>query len=225
MSIHRKLTGEQVHTPITWEYDDATARTSPSGFLSTDIGKIAWQKDDDSFWILKTVAPIWISFFSDAPSDDSVYGRKNASWVKVDAAGAISPSVSTGTATSVAGNGFVVPVTLNSFGSIDTTRMVLSVQYRETGSSTWLETSGTSVITLDTFNLIVTGLSVTTEYDYRAKGYDELAPGNFSIGDTNTETTASIYIDAPVNSSPADTESDIGETPTFSASTFNCTRF
>jgi len=205
MSIHRKLTGEQVHTPITWEYDDATARTGATGFISTDVGKLAWQKDDDSIWLLTAIDPVWASFGSSGGSS-------------LD----ISPSVTTGTATEITGNGFVVPVTLTSFGLIDINRMVLNVEYRESGSSTWIDSEGLYVSSLGTFNINVFDLTISTEYEYRAKGYDALFSINFDVGDTNTETTTSIYIEEPVNSSPLNTATNIEGIPTLEGSSFNC---
>ena len=61
MPVHRDLTGTQVHTPITWEYDDQIAREATTGFETSDLGKFAWQKDDNSIWVLIAVTPTWVS--------------------------------------------------------------------------------------------------------------------------------------------------------------------
>lgn len=42
-----------------WEYATAAARTGASGFVATDIGKIAKQLDTGTFWELTAVAPTW----------------------------------------------------------------------------------------------------------------------------------------------------------------------
>ena len=57
---HSILTGSDVHTIITYVYSDASARNTASGFLSTDIGKIALQTDNGSYWILVDITPTWI---------------------------------------------------------------------------------------------------------------------------------------------------------------------
>lgn len=42
-----------------WEYDNAAARTGASGFVATDVGKIAKQTDTGTFWELTAVTPTW----------------------------------------------------------------------------------------------------------------------------------------------------------------------
>ena len=45
---------------VTWEYADSTARGAAGGFSSTDLGKIAVQLDNTSYWILSAITPTWI---------------------------------------------------------------------------------------------------------------------------------------------------------------------
>lgn len=66
MAFHRDLTGADVHTPITFIYADETARTSATGLTSQDIGKLAWQQDNNSFWILTAITPAWTSVLGGA---------------------------------------------------------------------------------------------------------------------------------------------------------------
>jgi type II secretory pathway pseudopilin PulG len=46
--------------PARWKYADAGARTSASGFVASDIGQLAYQSSDQSFWRLQTTAPTWL---------------------------------------------------------------------------------------------------------------------------------------------------------------------
>lgn len=57
---HKDLTGANIHSSVRWEFNDATARASEAGLTAADIGKLAWQKDNDTYWILKDhVGPAW----------------------------------------------------------------------------------------------------------------------------------------------------------------------
>lgn len=48
-----------------FEYADAVTRLAATGFVAADLGKCAWQLDDDTFWILTDdVAPAWTAFNS-----------------------------------------------------------------------------------------------------------------------------------------------------------------
>jgi len=77
MPIHRKLAGEQIHVPHTWEYADKTARVAATGFLSTDEKKLAFQLDDFSYWVLSDFSvPSWTALGSLA--SDTAYNA--TSW-------------------------------------------------------------------------------------------------------------------------------------------------
>lgn len=52
------------HVIYTWQYANTAARTGASGFVNADVGKVAWQTDDDTFWVLKATTPTWVSFGS-----------------------------------------------------------------------------------------------------------------------------------------------------------------
>lgn len=56
---HASLTGTNIHRPYAWEYADETARLAAAGFAAGDVGKLARQLDDDSFWLLTAVTPTW----------------------------------------------------------------------------------------------------------------------------------------------------------------------
>ena len=49
-----------IHIIYAFEYADATARTGATGLVAEDIGKVARQLDDTTFWVLVNhVGPIW----------------------------------------------------------------------------------------------------------------------------------------------------------------------
>lgn len=43
-----------------WTYANAAVRTVATGFIQNDIGRVAWQLDNDTFWMLKDIAPTWV---------------------------------------------------------------------------------------------------------------------------------------------------------------------
>ncbi len=48
-----------IHLINNYSYANAAARTGASGFAAGDLGKVAHQTDDDSFWILIATTPTW----------------------------------------------------------------------------------------------------------------------------------------------------------------------
>ena len=45
--------------PARWTYADAAARTGASGFAASDIGQLAYQSSDQTFWRLQSTSPTW----------------------------------------------------------------------------------------------------------------------------------------------------------------------
>lgn len=45
--------------PARWTYADAASRTGASGFVASDIGQLAYQKDAQTYYRLQTTAPTW----------------------------------------------------------------------------------------------------------------------------------------------------------------------
>jgi MSHA biogenesis protein MshQ len=45
-----------------WSYADAPTRLAATGFVNADIGKIARQLDNNTFWTLTATTPTWIQF-------------------------------------------------------------------------------------------------------------------------------------------------------------------
>jgi hypothetical protein len=61
-ALHRDLPIGEIHLPYQWAYDNATLRETATGFVATDVGKLARQTDDDSLWMLTEDDPAaWIA--------------------------------------------------------------------------------------------------------------------------------------------------------------------
>ena len=61
-SIHSKLTGavgEGIHVIHQFTFADTTGREASGSFVTADIGKIAKQIDDDTYWVLISTSPTW----------------------------------------------------------------------------------------------------------------------------------------------------------------------
>lgn len=57
----RQVVADGIHAPISFDYANATERTSATGFQSYDLHKFAHQEDNDSIWMLTQVSPpAWI---------------------------------------------------------------------------------------------------------------------------------------------------------------------
>jgi len=113
MTYHKDLSESNLHSIIRWEFADAAARAGVSGLVAADVGKVAWQKDNDTYWILKDhVGPAW-NMNGGVLSDkvDKVTGvDEDIIWVS-DGAGGLKPSISSvgdfetaGTAAIIQGN-------------------------------------------------------------------------------------------------------------------------
>lgn len=57
---HHNLGLGDIHRLANWEYASAAARTGATGFTADDIGKIAKQTDNNTFWELTAVTPAWL---------------------------------------------------------------------------------------------------------------------------------------------------------------------
>lgn len=71
MSQHSKLTPTfgGVHTILAYEYADALTRTGATGFDAKDIGKVALQEDNGTYWILQSILPtVWVQMGQGAPA-------------------------------------------------------------------------------------------------------------------------------------------------------------
>ncbi len=60
MSLHKSLSGSQLHAIYALTYADATARTTAAGLTIADNGKVALQSDNKSYWVLQDyTGPTW----------------------------------------------------------------------------------------------------------------------------------------------------------------------
>lgn len=60
MTLHENAPLGQIHAVHNWEYANAAARTGASGFTADDVGKVALQQDNNSYWVLTAVTPTWV---------------------------------------------------------------------------------------------------------------------------------------------------------------------
>jgi hypothetical protein len=58
MGLHNALTGADIHVIHTYTYANQTARLAATGFVSADIGKVAYQTDNSTVWVLVGYSPI-----------------------------------------------------------------------------------------------------------------------------------------------------------------------
>lgn len=63
---HSDLSTGVIHIVYNWTYADATARTSATGFVTGDIGKLARQLDNNTLWMLTATTPTWVQVGSGA---------------------------------------------------------------------------------------------------------------------------------------------------------------
>lgn len=73
MSLHSSLTGpNNIHTIIAYTYATLDDMTDASGFQSSDIGKVAKETDNGTYWVLADVSPTWVPLGSSALSSQTV---------------------------------------------------------------------------------------------------------------------------------------------------------
>jgi hypothetical protein len=57
--LHKNLPAADNHIVYSWTYANATARNAATGFALADLGKVAWQLDDNSLYLLTATTPSW----------------------------------------------------------------------------------------------------------------------------------------------------------------------
>lgn len=67
--FHKDITGTDLHVIHAYEYANQSARTSAAGLASTDVGKVARQTDEGSFWILASHSPVTWEILTSGSSD------------------------------------------------------------------------------------------------------------------------------------------------------------
>lgn len=67
MSLHKNLLAADIHVYYAFTYADAVARTGALGLVATDCGKVAWQLNENSFWVLVDHSPVtWVALSTTA---------------------------------------------------------------------------------------------------------------------------------------------------------------
>jgi hypothetical protein len=56
----QQVIADGIHTPVSYEYANETAREAATGFSSEDLYKFAIQTDNNTFWCLLDTAPTWV---------------------------------------------------------------------------------------------------------------------------------------------------------------------
>jgi hypothetical protein len=69
------------HVLENWTYADATARTGATGFVSADIGKVAFQQDTKQYFRLTAITPTWQQITT-TYSVDIQFFTANGTWTK-----------------------------------------------------------------------------------------------------------------------------------------------
>ena len=68
--LHKDLEIGEIHRIQCLEYADATARLAATGFTVKDVGRVAQQDSDSSFWLLVGYSPItWVLLGTDLSKD------------------------------------------------------------------------------------------------------------------------------------------------------------
>lgn len=69
MSYHSEETLLSIHVLCNWNYANEAARTGASGFTASDVGKAAWQTDNNTFWVLVATTPTWVQLGASGATD------------------------------------------------------------------------------------------------------------------------------------------------------------
>ena len=72
MSIHKNLPYTDSHLAHSYEYADAAARTSASGFVPSDVYRLALQLDNNSLCLLTSTAPTWMEITTVASGTNEI---------------------------------------------------------------------------------------------------------------------------------------------------------
>src|SRR5215472_15123594 len=70
------------HRLETWVYANASARTSATGFVTGDLGKIAYQTDTGEYYRLTATTPTWVIISNISTSVDIQVFSSNGTWTK-----------------------------------------------------------------------------------------------------------------------------------------------
>lgn len=79
-SLHSRQTiTDGIHTAISYQFADTTARQATGAYYNHDLGKIAWQEDANTFWVLtgfdapgNNATPNWIPLGGEANQGQNI---------------------------------------------------------------------------------------------------------------------------------------------------------
>jgi len=61
MGFHNAIAAGGVHVVANWVYANNADMLAASGFVTGDVGKVAWETDNDTLWILTATTPTWVA--------------------------------------------------------------------------------------------------------------------------------------------------------------------
>ena len=68
--LHKDLEIAEIHRAQSLEYANAAARTGATGLTADDVGRVAHQTDNDSFWLLTDHSPVtWLELGGGGSTD------------------------------------------------------------------------------------------------------------------------------------------------------------
>ena len=68
MALHKNALVGDIHIVNQWVYASYAAMTGATGFVSSDVGKIAWQTSDNTLWMLTAITPTWVPVGAGIPT-------------------------------------------------------------------------------------------------------------------------------------------------------------
>jgi hypothetical protein len=75
----RQTASDGIHIIHAYEYADETARLAATGFVAGDVGKVALQEDDPSWWLLTDYSPItWVELGGGAVTDTDAIHKSSS---------------------------------------------------------------------------------------------------------------------------------------------------
>lgn len=79
MTFHKNLGLGDIHVPYNWQYANETARLAATDFDPADVGKLAFQTDNQTIWILSNHSPVvWKGFSATATSIETSFDFNDA---------------------------------------------------------------------------------------------------------------------------------------------------
>jgi len=172
-----------IHVPYAFSYATASARTSATGFASTDVGKLARQTDENSLWMLTDTSPTWVQvgggsaggMFIRADGTIALTANWDAGSYKITTS-QLESDVVTGTAPLVvASTTAVANLNTDQVDGKDSTDLLL-VDGSQTGATGAAQDFGSNGILLDAISESTSGAGVTIEgiVDINASGTKKL---------------------------------------------------